>query len=1744
MSSEHSFAGVPSPRERASDSASAASASGFRPNCLCLDLETSRDDLRVIHKLAAWRPDTEERALFSGSFPDTALRAALERLAAGASFVLGHNIVGHDLPVLHHHFGSTILAGLPAVDTLELSPLAFPQNPYHRLVKDYKLLRDSRSDPMRDAQLCLRLFQDEHDALERLARERPHEAACLHYLMTAGRAGGMASFFMKARRTSCPSVVVVRQRLPEILAGKVCATRAARLAGEDLEHEDTLRPLAYVLAWLRVAGGNSVLPPWVHQRFPRAKALIAELRDTPCGRPDCAYCAEHHDPSSELARYFGFAAFRPEPTAPDGGSLQQAIVQSAMRREHLLAILPTGAGKSLCYQLPALSRYWRTGSLTVVVSPLQSLMKDQVDGLVRQGVFCAAALNGLLSMPERKDVLDRVRLGDIGVLLVSPEQVRNTGFREAIRYRQIAAWVFDEAHCLSKWGHDFRPDYLYAARFIHERHGLDVPQIACFTATAKLDVIADLDGHFDEVLGIRLRHFAGGHERFNLHYEVIPVRKQDKLMLIQQILATELAERAGGAILFTARRKSAETIAAFLRANGWPCSHFHAGLTPELKKSVQQAFIDGDLPVIAATNAFGMGVDKPDVRLVIHAEIPGSLENYLQEAGRAGRDQRGARCILLYDEEDVEIQFGLSSRSRLSPRDIGEILRLLRRRARRSPAAEVVITSGEILADDELEVSIAAESPDADTRVKTAIAWLERTRFVKRDENHTRMFPASLRVTTLGEARARLAKADLSDAMREKYVTIVELLMNTSPNEGVSTDELMLQSGLASDECIRVLQSLEQLGILANDLQISVYLRKGIADSSTKRLVRSAAIERSTLKALAEQAPDAADEGWLELGLRPLCQRVCDDTGFEILPDELLRQLRLLGQPFGEAGAERTRLAVRKRTRDQYRVRLTCPWRELSEHAEARLAAATSLLEYLLGRLPPAVAGADLLIEARIGELCQALRADLSLLGVIRDDAIACQRALLYLDSVSALVLDRGRSVFRTAMTVRVLPEASRRRFTKADFGPLEEHYRERNFQVHVVQEYARRAMQKLADAVRFIAAYFTMPRRDFVRVFFADRKEVLERATTAESNRRIVEDLRHPVQQQLVAASDETNRLVLAGPGSGKTRVIAHRVAYLLRVARAPADGILVLAFNRSAALELRRRIHALVGDDAAGVAILTYHALALRLTGISLAETQEGDHRIDFDAILRHAVDLLEGGGEGGEAGDEADALRDRLLQGYRYMLVDEYQDIDELQYRLVSALAGRTLADRDAKLTLMAVGDDDQNIYAFRRTNVEFIKRFRDDYGARTDFLVENYRSTHNIVVCANRIIEAAPGRLKSEEPIRVNHARRDAPRGGRFTTLDPVVQGRVHVLRCPADANVQAQVAMVEVARLRALDQACDWSEVAVLARTHKALAPLRAYCERAGIDYTLADPESRAGQPSLRRTREGQRLARLLAARRTGVVRVATLARWARRGARAGNPWTEQLAVLIDELSVTSATGTLPAQQVLEALCEAEQEALQARPGRLVLSTVHGAKGREFRHVVVLDGGWRKGPLEEERRLYYVGATRARETLTLLEFVRGANPFTPPLEAGPALHRTQQSAFPARDPALERQYIHLGLRDVDIGYAGRTASRKVHDAIAALETGDSLRLRNRELVGPGNQVVGRLAQRSELPPRDIVSVKVTALVPRTKAQVPEPEYRRLCRVDEWETVLAQVCLVPREEIDSATEQRLRTGALPP
>ena len=1722
----------------------------FAPHCLCLDIETAADDQLALRKFAAWRPDTQQGLSLSGQQMAGA-RATIDALTEGAAFVLGHNVVRHDLPVLAKLYPDLRLNRLPAVDTLELSPLAFPANPYHSLVKDYKLVRDSRSDPLKDAQLAFRLWADQCAAFLDLQEHSPAELACLHFFLSRDGQGGVGNFLATVRRAMPPQAREIGGLVRSLVAAKVCPNQLREVIAEALANHATGHAFAYVLAWLRVSGGNSVLPPWVRRQFPETTRLIRRLRETPCNEAACPYCPIHLDPCKELERCFGYAAFRPEPKNPDGGSLQEDIVRAGYAGESLLAILPTGGGKSICYQLPALSRHWRNGSLSIIISPLQSLMKDQVDNLIKAGIYNSGTLNGMLTMPERRDVLDKVRLGDIGILLVSPEQFRNRAFVDAIRSRQIGAWIFDEAHCLSKWGNDFRPDYLYVSRFIRERHAASAGEsapVSCFTATAKREVVEDIRAHFQESLGLTLRILDGGHERENLHYEVIAVGAPEKNPLIHRLLENEFgpargAAQPGGAVVFAGKRGRTEEISGFLKDMGWACAHYHAGLDPGLKKDIQQTFIRGDLKIIVATNAFGMGVDKPDVRLVIHADIPGSLENYLQEAGRAGRDLRNSRCVLLYDEEDVEAQFSLSARSRLSRQDIAGILRTLRRHSNKTKSSEIVVTPGEILADDDLETSIEADNPDADTRIRTAISWLERARFLERNENHTRVFPGCLKAPSLADAEKRLARGNFSEEIRRRYLNLISLLINARDDEGISTDELMLALGVSSHEVIRMLHQLEQMGVLSNDLALTVLLRRGVRDSSADRLARLAAMESSLLALLPELAPQAGDGEWQDVNLRGLCQELKQRGEFDFLPDELMKLLHSLARPFGnEEGSRRALFDVRLLRREILKVRLLRPWSNIRDIAEKRRAVSAVLLHTLLARLDDRLRGVDLRVECRIGDLAHALKSNLEIGPQLKDDLTAIDAGLLYLHDNSVLILDRGKTVFRSAMTIRIYPE-EKRGFASTDFEPLKEHYHEKNFQIHVIHEYARLGLKKLSEALAFVLAYFTLPKVEFIRRYFAGRKEILDRATTEESWRRIVDSLRHPLQQRLVAEKADTNRLILAGPGSGKTRVIVHRVAYLVRVLREAPGSIIVLAFNRGAAREIRQRLRQLIGNDALGVTVLTYHALALRLTGSSLAnltgQQDEAQAKIALEAILDQAIALLQGKTGAGDEPDGADELRERLLAGYRYILVDEYQDIDQRQYDLISALAGRQTPDRDARLTLLAVGDDDQNIYSFRRTSNDFIRRFQEDYQARLEYLVENYRSSRHIIEAANRLIAANPGRLKTGHPIRINHARHNDAAGGRWRQLDPLAQGRVQILSVPDDAPGQAAVAMAEVCRLQSLAPDADWSDFAILARNRATLDPVRAWCQRENVAHRLSDREN-PGRPKFHQTREGHWLLDLLHAKRARSLRPAALLRWFHRhfGSLAqDNPHLAQLGIFCEELEAVWGELRVPASLVADELHDFSADIARSEKGRLTLSTVHAAKGREFRHVLLLDGGNWLQSTADERRLYYVGMTRARETLTLCQGVRRGNPFSPALD-GAGVTRCPLPAPLPDLTGLARKYRTLGFADVDLGFAGRKpADDPLHSHLDRIAVGQPLELvrvaHGWGLRVPGETLVlGRLAGKYSLPATDRVEASVESVVRRHRDQS-RPEFASQLKCEHWYVLLPTLtwCEAPAEDIHS-------------
>ncbi|WP_298080660.1 RecQ family ATP-dependent DNA helicase [uncultured Cardiobacterium sp.] len=1731
------------------------------PAILIFDLETDRDSGALL-QIGALRSDNGARyesPILHDDTARTAAIAALEALAADVQYLMGHNILAHDLPVLHQYAPASPLHDLPVIDTLRLSPLAFPQNPYHRLLKDYKIVRTGKNSPLADCEACWRLFHDQSAAFSKLRQEAPETFALYRQLFGALPYHENDTLQLAKAHTLPPADLpdAITRLLQDEDGLRVCQMQLTALLQQTLPDNSTHIPLAYTLSWLKVSGGNSVLAPWVRQQFPASAQYIDALRNHDCGDPACHYCQTTHNPRHQLKRYFGFDRFRAIEHIEGG---QEAIVRAGMAGENVLTVLATGGGKSICFQLPALNRYHRNGGLTIVICPLQSLMMDQVKNLQDNGISGVDTLNGMRSITERADILDRIALGDIGILFVAPEQFRNTSFLTAIKQRQINGFVFDEAHCLSKWGHDFRPDYRYAAKYIKEHHSSNLPAISCFTATAKPDVLDEIRTHFAETLGITFHEFLGGHERDNLAYEVLQTAHGEKKHRIHELLQRELGHQDGGAVVFVARRKSAETISEYLKQQNWACAHYHAGLGANEKADIQQRFIDGELRVIVATNAFGMGVDKKDVRAVIHAEIPGSLENYLQEAGRAGRDQQHAHCILLYDPHDIDTQFTLNKHNQLERRDLQHIWKKLRNMDNsHRDGHNLIVTSGELLRGSSGYMSFDDDDRAADTKTKTALAWLERAELLARSENQTRIYPSRSGKLTLEQALAKIRHdSGLSQRKQDLYSTVAEIVYRAEDDKPLGTDELIKQTGATYTEIHGILKALEALDILTNDTRITVILRVGISDHAGVRLERLLRREQALWQKLQELVPDAALGEWQRLPLSPLCQQLKDTLDGDDhehnktgktdapVPADLKKLLFSLAADKDAINHSGGSLDLRDMGNDLLQLRFKNPkddWDDLITRSELRRTLCTHIVPYLIQKAGK-VRSKDALAETSYGELLEQFNKNQNTAAIPAEKREALlNQALLYLHKQDVIRLNHGMTILRHAMTIHLNETNLHKDYLKNDFTQLARYYISKRLQIHAMREYAVKALEKITLGLELVKDYFHDKESDFYNKWFKGREAELKEDISPATLKKITGAL-NPVQHAIVTDKSDHNHLILAGPGSGKTRVIVHRVAWLVRARHSDPAGIIVLAYNRHAAREIKKRLYDLIGGIAAAITVLTYDGMAMRLLGVRITGKEE-IAKDQFLAWCEEAAAMLNHSSDNDADIDDA---RDKLLAGFRYILVDEYQDISEPHYNLVSALAGRSRQDDNDKLTLLAVGDDDQNIYSWNGSSSNtWIERFCNDYHvAHPDYLTQNYRSSAHIIAAANAVIATLPDRLKQNQPITINDERRDDPPGGDWSEKDPARQGKVRIIRLPdgSNHNRQTQAIWAEIQRLREKDPAIEWKNIAILVRNNDQLKTLQTLCENQKIPYSVSCYKN--SQTALHKLRQIVRLKEAIIACKEPLAArdIKTLLEQQQTDSR----WREYLNTLFQDfcdehgeyLSHDTTEDNSPAQYQPDYLKKWLDDYLielkKLRSSGIYLGTIHSAKGLEFKHVFLPDSGWTNNA--EECRLYYVGMTRAIETLTLIQ----SDPKHPFIAALPEENTDKTEQHFAEDITLHTEYRTLLWGEMDLGFAAADEHIKkdspdtpqlqnIHEklrAIASLDVGTPLQVRRRydiwEFLHDGIVVARTSKGTKETMPQGNFQAVVAELVVRYKTEEGEQyRYRYPEEIEKWTVVVPQLII---------------------
>ena len=1149
-----------------------------------------------------------------------------------------------------------------------------------------------------------------------------------------------------------------------------------------------------------------------------------------------------------------------------------------------------------------------------------------------------------------------------------------------------------------------------------------------------------------------------------------------------------------------------------------------------------------------------MGIDKENIRLVIHYNMPGSLENYIQEAGRAGRDLKPARCILLYDEEDAKLQFSMGSLSEVRRKEIARTLRALRRK-KRNKAGEIVVTTNELIRDEDWADMKDLKPEFRDTKIRASIAWLERAGFLQRNHNLTEVFQGKPLVDSLEAATVIMNRLNITPQTRHLWLGILQQIINSPEDRGVRADELaealfpekeMLQAmerqtgQTAAQIVISALHDMSDAGLIDQGLMLSATFRPKGKNNALKTFQTVCELEDKLIRLLQLEDPDAENGDWVELDIRRLNQKLTNEK-CATSPDVLRLLIKGISYDGKGFAASTGSFEIGHVDRNRYRVRLRRSWESIRKTIFLRQNVANAMLRKLIELVNKqgAETGAKVTGAVQIvftsDDLSAAIKSDLTLSVEVKKVLPAIERALMFLHEQHVIELQGGLAVLRQAMTLRLAKSAKGRYYNKGDYQPLAVHYREKRLQVHVMMRYATLALEKVARALTLVLDYFSLGRVKFINKYFEGDKDLLDKATTGESFRMIVENLRNPIQIGAVGRPVDDSMLILAGPGSGKTTVIVHRCAYLLEVERIPARQILVLCFNHSSAMVLKKRLRALVGKVVNAVTVATYHGVAMRLAGISIRDmaAEYNQDNIEFDRIIKDAVKLLNGKKD--IPGVEPDEHRDRLLAGYSHILVDEYQDIDEDQYDLVSAIAGRSLAEEDSRLAIMAVGDDDQNIYTFRGANIRFIRRFQKDYSKEVVYLVENYRSSKHIISASNALVRANRDRMKGDHPICINRERQVNHPGGRWEQLDPVSHGRVQIVSVNHQLH-QAAFIKSEIDRMRALDPKIKWNDFAVLSRTNAPLANVRSILESSGypIRTTLEK-----GLP-FHRVREVHEVLEWLIDNEKENFRTSELIEMLNgiKSNRKNNIWWQMVDLFFDNYRDETADSVLPVSRAIDRFYEftAEQRREKVLGQGILLSTIHSSKGMEFPHVFILDGDWgrqkSRTEREEERRVMYVGMTRAEETLRLVKISSQPNPFLKEIRGDYTVSKTYTDASINND-LQNKRYELIGLSEIYMDFSGCFhEGHSVHNQLACLEAGKNVVFhRNNSGIAINNAdgcCVGKLskegANKWSQRMAQICELRVVALLKRDRDD-PLVGFQDRIKVDQWELPVLEAVYTP-------------------
>lgn len=1407
----------------------------------------------------------------------------------------GHNIIGHDIKYLKPFLRKEYVL----VDTLYLSPLLFPQKPYHKLLKDDKILTEELNNPLNDSLKAQSLYDDEAMAFKALDKDFQQ----LYYDLL-NEDIHFSGFFKSIEYVPSRKPFFFRKSTAdifrELFKGKICEHSNVESFVRDHKVE-----CAYAAALISTDDRNSITPAWILHNYPSVENVIRGLRAVNCGDARCAYCSQKLNAEYSLKKWFGYDRFR----TFGGEPLQENAAKSAIAGESLLAIFPTGGGKSLTFQLPALMAGETVRGLTVVISPLQSLMKDQVENLEKKGISEAVYINGLLSPIERRNALERVESGEASLLYIAPEQLRSKTIEKVLMSRTLVRIVIDEAHCFSAWGQDFRIEYMFIGEFIRhlqECKGLHTPiPVSCFTATAKPKVISDICDYFRDRLGITLKRFTTDAARTNLRYTVLfRTSDEDKYQTLRNLLDGTKCP----AIVYVTRTKAAEKIAERLGKDGFDAKAFHGQMEVNTKVKAQDDFMSGKVRIIVATSAFGMGVDKSDVGLVVHYEISDSLENYIQEAGRAGRDVNSqAECYVLYNDDDLNKHFILLNQTKLTLSEINQVWSAVKKLTAKHDCIHI----------SALEIARKAgweEIRDVETKVKSAIAALETAGYLRRGMNSPRIFATSIVPRNMDEASERIERCpDFTEDDKLDARRIIKSLISERSRSRAGTaeaesrvDYLSDMLGIETRKVISIVERMRVAGILAKDDDMTAYLRLG----QLRKFKYYIQLEKFLVETVIGECTKFSLK---EINEKAIASGIARSSVKDIRTILFFWTIRHY-------------IEKRPVTDDYIQIAAKVSASDL----ERQIAVRNSIASFIVYRFKDNNKEED--GEVKVGFSLAGLVGDYndSALFPEKIDVGMAEEALLFLAKTGILNLEGGFMVLYNKLQIERLKD-SKCRYKKDDYHNLDDFYKQRIQQIHIIGKYANMMVSDKNRAMEYVHDYFVLDFKAFIKKYFDSKEE--KRIGRNVSERKYNELFGGLTQTQSAIINDNESRFIVvpAGPGSGKTYVLVRKLASLILLEDVKSEQLLMLTFSRAAAVEFKKRLRNLIGNAAEYVEIKTFHSYSFDILGRKGSVDDSGHIVADaVEGILRGRVE------------------RSRITKSI--LVIDEAQDLGVQEFELV-----KELIRLNDDMRVIAVGDDDQNIYEFRGSDSGNMKSLITDYGASVYDMMENFRSSEAVVSISNNYVKGMSNRLKSAPIIcrrsdrgcvrLIHHASLDYEQAIVNEILSGAPGGTVCVLTATNDDALVISALLNKSGRRARLIRSNDGFYLRDLAEFRFFLDTIREF-DAACLDN---DTWTKSAEMVVEHFR--------------------------------GSECLEMFRNCLEAFN-EECPGRKYISDFENFLLESRLEDFsKSRSSEIIVSTIHKAKGCEYDNVYISLKGL--GDItDRERRMIYVGMTRAKNNLSV------------------------------------------------------------------------------------------------------------------------------------------------------------------